>query len=53
MMPHNWEYVAAAYGIGAIALLWYVLRLVRRGRAVSRALGRLEPARESPRSRNG
>jgi heme exporter protein CcmD len=47
-LPQNWEYVFAAYGIFAFALAGYVFRLVRRGRAVSRALSRLDSAKEHP-----
>jgi hypothetical protein len=45
MMPHNWEYVAAAYAFWAILLLAYVMRLARRSRAVSRVLERLDSAK--------
>ena len=38
-MPDNWGYVAAAYGVVALALLAYWRYLVRRGRAASRARG--------------
>ena len=45
-MPHNWEFVIAAYGIWAVALLAYALRLYWKGRAINRALSRLNSARE-------
>jgi len=52
-LPNNWEYVFAAYGIWALALLGYVFRLVRRSRTVSRALSRLDSANERAQSGNG
>jgi hypothetical protein len=37
MMPDNWGYVLAAYGVAAAALLGYWRHLVRRGRALAAA----------------
>jgi hypothetical protein len=34
-MPSNWDYVLAAYGIAAVALLAYWRHLARRARALA------------------
>jgi hypothetical protein len=35
-MPDNWSFVAAAYGITAVVLVWYWRRLARRERDLER-----------------
>lgn len=35
MMPDNWGYVAAAYGVAAAALIGYCTYLARRARAAA------------------
>ena len=40
LMPANWGYVLAAYGLAAVALLGYWRHLARRTRALRRAAGR-------------
>ena len=49
-MPHNWEYVAAAYGIWTLIFAAYIVWLVRRSSVVERALRRLG---EGPRQGTG
>jgi hypothetical protein len=39
-MPGNWAYVAAAYGVAAVALVGYWRYLARRARAAVAARGR-------------
>jgi hypothetical protein len=51
VMPTNWEYVLAAYGIWGAVFTAYIIRLAWRTRAVSRTLRRLEQAAMEPERR--